>query len=192
MKHDLNGHRPVGRNVQQGAKSSHQEDPEYDGENASDLAQVDTALAALSQINPDTVAAQIALGYVNNMETGTAFSAETYAKSMSDMINDDMYWGDDFDQQQAYVDVYHVYAGLRDRTMSNATARLFLSGIRDGQLLPWLEEDLTALQDQWHLAALKLPGHRGALCRRIGPRTPKAKAAECSTMSANPLAVLTR
>ena len=98
-----------------------------------------------------------ALGYVNNMDNAPPFSAGTYAKAMTDMINDEMYWGGRFDHQQKYVDVYHIYAGLRDGSMSIQSATRFLTGIRHGQLLPWLEEDLTTLKDQWHAAAVMLP-----------------------------------
>jgi Iap family predicted aminopeptidase len=126
-------------------------------QHAVDLAQVDAALAALQQPVPNIAAALVALGYVNNMETATAFSAETYAQTMADMINGDMYWGDDFDQQQAYADVYGIFAGLRDATLSAQDAATALQAIKDTDLLPWLEADLTALEENWSLAAVKLP-----------------------------------
>ena len=126
-------------------------------QHAVDLAQVDEAIDALSQVPPDTNAALGALGYVNNMETATPFSAATYAKSMSDMINDNMYWGDDFDQQQKYVDVYSLYTGLRDTTMRISMVLAELRSIKETELLPWLEEDLNTLRDQWHLAAVVVP-----------------------------------
>ena len=100
-----------------------------------------------------------ALNNVNNMDNATAFSLATYTKTMDDMINDTMHWGDDFDQQQKYIDVYALYLGIDDETTSIADAITELQSIKDTQLLPWLEEDLLTLQDQWGLAeeVLRVP-----------------------------------
>jgi hypothetical protein len=78
-------------------------------------------------------------------------------RAISDaMINHQMYWGDDFDQQQAYIDVHGIYTGLSDGTLSRADALTALREIVLTQLRPWLQEDLGALTDAWQEAAATL------------------------------------
>jgi hypothetical protein len=98
-------------------------------------------------------AATRALGKVYSMEWGRWFSPEAYDAIMSGMISDEMYWGDDFDQQQSYVDVHGVYLELRDGTMSAADAVRELERIRRTELRPWLKEDLEILTTAWREAA---------------------------------------
>jgi len=75
---------------------------------------------------------------------------------MDSMISEEMYWGDDFDQQQTYVDVYGIYFGLEEGTLSIADAVEELAGIRRTQLRPWLREDLDSLRTAWREAAAAL------------------------------------
>jgi hypothetical protein len=63
-----------------------------------------------------------------------------------------MYWGDDFDQQQAYVDVHAIHRALQSGgSLSDAIAELQV--IRQTQLIPWLETDLAKLAEKWGQAA---------------------------------------
>jgi hypothetical protein len=100
--------------------------------------------------------AAFALGYVYNMEKATVFSAETYNQTMQGMINDEMHWGSEFDQQQRYVDVYGTYAGLVDGSLSASLATADLEGIKANDLVPWLQEDLNTLSTEWQNAATQL------------------------------------
>ncbi|UCE80688.1 MAG: M28 family peptidase [Methanobacteriota archaeon] len=89
------------------------------------------------------------LASVYTMEWGHLFSPDTYAATMGWMINDEMYWGDDFDQQQYYVNVHWIYAGLRDGTLTKQQAMTALDEIRRGELMPWIEVDLLKLEWAW-------------------------------------------
>ncbi|HDP97064.1 MAG TPA: M28 family peptidase [Euryarchaeota archaeon] len=115
-------------------------------QHAHDLGYVDSAIAALSRDKGRVNNAVKALESVYTMEWGHLFSPETYDTVMGWMINDCMYWGDDFDQQQAYVDVHWIYTGLKDKTLSVSAAITALEEIRNTQLIPWLEEDLAMLE----------------------------------------------
>ena len=99
-----------------------------------------------------------ALESVYTMEWGKYFSRETYVKTFDDMVNAFMYWGDDFDQQQMYVDVDAVYLGLKDGSMSRADAIDQLTWIRDSQLTPWFAEDIMTLEWAWTESAAILAG----------------------------------
>jgi hypothetical protein len=90
------------------------------------------------------------------MEWGRWFSPEAYEAIMSGMISDEMYWGDDFDQQQAYVDVHGILVGLRDGSTSTAEAVRQLRQTGRTELRPWLKEDLEALTTAWREAAALL------------------------------------
>ena len=92
------------------------------------------------------------------MEWGRHFSRHTYLTLFDAMVNTFMYWGDDFDQQQAYVDVQGIYLGLKDGSVTKADALRDLTWIRDAQLLPWFQEDLRTLAWAWTLAAAVLDG----------------------------------
>jgi hypothetical protein len=120
-----------------------------------DLGYVETAITALSEGRGRTAALR-ALGKVYSMEWGRLFSPEVYRAISAGMINHQMYWGDDFDQQQAYVDVHGIYTGLSDGTLSSADALTALREIARTQLRPWLQEDLGALTDTWQEAAATL------------------------------------
>ena len=65
----------------------------------------------------------------------------------------DLYWGAEWDQQQAYVDVQGIYLGLRDGQMSKAEAQSALETIRSNELVPWIQEDLSTLESAWRQAA---------------------------------------
>ena len=118
-----------------------------------DLAAIDTAVRALST-GPGRISTALrALETVSSMEWGHLFSPGTYRAISEQMINDTMYWGDDFDQQQAYVDVHAIHRGLGDGSMSRDRAATALEGIVRTQLLPWAEEDLMTLGLAWRDAA---------------------------------------
>lgn len=121
-----------------------------------DLVHVRAAIAALRDGSGRVPAARRALGQVYSMEWGRLFSPETYRAVMDWMINDEMYWGDDFDQQQAYVDVHGIYVGLKDGSLSIADALEELQAIKRTQLRPWLKEDLESLRTAWGQAAAML------------------------------------
>jgi hypothetical protein len=61
----------------------------------------------------------------------------------------EQYWGGDFDQAQAYVDIQGVYLGLKDGSMTADEAAGQLSWVIDVQLLPWLAEDVQSLEREW-------------------------------------------
>ncbi|HEX9909199.1 MAG TPA: hypothetical protein VGB78_12175, partial [Thermoplasmata archaeon] len=86
---------------------------------------------------------------VYTMEWGKYFSRATYVETFDSMVNTYMYWGDDFDQQQMYVDVQGIYLGLKDGSMSKADALSQLIDIRDNQLVPWFAEDIATLEWAW-------------------------------------------
>ena len=125
-------------------------------QHVNDLGAVDAAIAALSAGPGRVRSALRALERVYSMEWGHRFSPETYGATLDGMSSDPMYWGDDFDQQQRYVDVHGIYLGLRDGTLSAAAARQELRQIRRAQLLPWLKEDLGTLRTAWSDAAATL------------------------------------
>ncbi|MDH5565419.1 MAG: M28 family metallopeptidase, partial [Myxococcales bacterium] len=122
-------------------------------QHAHDLAQIDAAIAALSRGRGQVHTALGALEQVYTMEWGRLFSPETYHSVMDWMISDSMYWGDDFDQQQAYVDVHAIHRGLKDGSLELPGAISALQEIRRTQLIPWLEEDLGTLAWAWKEAA---------------------------------------
>lgn len=119
-----------------------------------DLVRVETAISALRAGRVPT--ALRALGKVSSMEWGRLFSPETYRATMDSMIGREMYWGDDFDQQQAYVDVHGIYLGLKEGTLSTSDAIEELASIRRTELRPWLREDLESLRTAWREAAATL------------------------------------
>ncbi len=105
---------------------------------------------AIGKLTRNSLAgAATALEGVYGMEWGKYFSLYTYQKTLYDMQDVFMYWGDDFDQQQAYIDVGPVYHGLRDGSMNKADALAQLTAIRDTQLLPWYEADLLVMSGAW-------------------------------------------
>lgn len=121
-----------------------------------DLGHVEAAIAALRDGSGRVPAALRALGHVYSMDWGRLFSPGIYRATMDSMISEEMYWGDDFDQQQSYVDVYGIYFGLEEGTLSIADAVEELAGIRRTQLRPWLREDLDSLRTAWREAAAAL------------------------------------
>jgi hypothetical protein len=120
-------------------------------QHVNDLSYVNAAMTALSKGQAGNAIA--ALSNVYTMQWGKYFSLETYEGEMDSMDQCFMYWGDDFDQQQAYVDVYSIYFGLKDGTMSEAAAYDALGEIKNSQLVPWLEADLDTLVWAWGDAA---------------------------------------
>jgi hypothetical protein len=120
-------------------------------QHAHDYGFVNSAIAALDRGR--TGNAMTALESVYTMEWGQYFSRGAYLDTFKNMQWDFMYWGDDFDQQQAYVDVHWVYLGLKDGSVSNADALDALKSIRDGQLFPWFVEDLEVQAWAWTTAA---------------------------------------
>jgi len=119
-----------------------------------DLGCIDSAIAALKRGGSGlTSNALKSLEGVYTMGWGHLFSPETYATAMSWMIAEPWYWGSDFDQQQAYVDVYWIWAGLKDGTLSTGDAISALEDVRQSQLIPWLEADLGTLEWAYSEAA---------------------------------------
>jgi len=120
-------------------------------QHVSDLACVNAAIVALTKGQVGNAVS--ALGNVYTMQWGRYFSEQVYQDEMDSMDECFMYWGDDFDQQQAYVDVHAIYFGLKDGSMSRSDALSALNTIKSAQLVPWLEADLGALAWAWDGAA---------------------------------------
>jgi hypothetical protein len=95
---------------------------------------------------------------VYTMEWGKFYSRETYVRTLDDMVNVFMYWGDDFDQQQKYVDVQGIYLGLKDGSMTRADAISQLTWIVNNQLVPWYAEDVGTLEWAWSDSSAILAG----------------------------------
>jgi len=98
-------------------------------------------------------AAVAALEDVRSMEWGRYCSRGTYLEVYGQMMYCFMYWGDDFDQAQDYIDIQGVYLGLKDGSMSVEEALGQLEWVRDNQLLPWYAEDVQTLEWAWTEAA---------------------------------------
>jgi len=116
-------------------------------QHAHDYGFVNQAITQLSKNQVENAVS--ALASVYTMEWGKYYSRETYLTVLDQMVGCFMYWGDDFDQQQAYVDVQGIYLGLKDGSMSRTTALNALTSIRDTQLIPWFETDLSAMKSAW-------------------------------------------
>ena len=116
-------------------------------QHAHDLGCIDSAVAALNRGRTSNALA--ALGTVYTMEWGKYFSRGSYLDTFNNMMNTFMYWGDDFDQQQAYVDVHWIYLGLKDGSLSGPDALNALKSIRNDQLIPWFEADLQIQAWAW-------------------------------------------
>jgi hypothetical protein len=113
-------------------------------QHATDHKAVAAAISALE--NGAVAGAVIALEGVRSMEWGKYCSREAYTEVFVQMTECFMYWGDDYDQAQGYVDVQGVYLGLKDGSMSSEEALSQLIWIRDNQLLPWFQEDVLTLE----------------------------------------------
>lgn len=120
-------------------------------QHAHDLGCIDSAIAAMNRGRTSNALA--ALGTVYTMEWGKYFSRESYMDTFNSMMNTFMYWGDDFDQQQAYVDVQWIYSGLSDGSLSGPDALNALKSIRNDQLIPWFEADLQVQAWAWTAGA---------------------------------------
>lgn len=103
--------------------------------------------AAISSLDNGAVAAAvIALAGVRSMEWGIYCGREAYMDVFAQMTECYMYWGDDYDQAQGYVDIQGVYLGLSDGTMSVEDALAYLTHVRDDLLLPWFVTDVQTLE----------------------------------------------
>jgi hypothetical protein len=116
-----------------------------------DLGFVNQAITQLGK--GQTGNALAALGSVYSMDWGKYFSRESYLDTFNSMMYAFQYWGDDFDQEQAYVDVHWIYLGLKDGSVSDQAALGALKSIRDGQLIPWFEADLNVQAWAWTTGA---------------------------------------
>jgi hypothetical protein len=123
-------------------------------QHVNDLSYVNAAMTALSRGQVGNAVA--ALSNVYTMQWGKYFSQKTYEDEMDSMDKCYMYWGAVYDQQQAYVDVYSIYFGLKDGTMTKSVAYDGLSEIKSTQLVPWLEADLGTLAWAWDSASVTL------------------------------------
>ena len=120
-------------------------------QHAHDLGFVNQAITQLGK--GQTANAMAALENVYTMEWGQYFSRESYLDTFNAMMYTFMYWGDDYDQQQANVDVHWIYLGLKDGSLSDADALNALKLTRDGQLIPWFEADLAVQAWAWTAGA---------------------------------------
>ena len=124
-------------------------------QHATDFEAVNTAIQVLSG-SGQVIGATRALERVRSMEWGIYCSAEVYDEVLAQMVDCFQYWGDDFDQAQAYVDVQDIYLGLKDGSMSKQDALSRLKDIRDDQLEPWFITDIETLAREWGNAAAPL------------------------------------
>ena len=113
-------------------------------QHATDYSAVSTAVQALENSQPNS--AVVSLELVRSMEWGIYCSREAYIEVYAQMMYCSMYWGDDFDQAQDYVDIQGVYLGLKDGSMSVEDALAQLVWVRDNQLEPWFVEDVLMLE----------------------------------------------
>ncbi len=116
-----------------------------------DLGYVNKAIAALAK--GQTGNAVAALENVYTMEWGRYCSRATYLEILREMVDEPLYWGGDFGQQQSYVDVQGIYLGLKSGSLSRTAALGDLRSMVNGQLTPWLAGDLTDLQTAYTEAA---------------------------------------
>jgi hypothetical protein len=123
-------------------------------QHATDYAAVTAAILSLE--NGQVDAATTALEGVRGMEWGMYCGRQAFIDVYAQMMYCFMYWGDDFDQAQAYVDVQGVYLGLRDGSMSVEEALTELGCVLQDQLEPWFEEDVLTLEREWTNAASPL------------------------------------
>jgi Zn-dependent M28 family amino/carboxypeptidase len=117
------------------------------GQHVHDYVGLSDAISDLSSGSANN--ALSALQGIYTMDWAPLCSLETYNLLMSWMINDEMYWADDFDQQQEYLDVYWVYLGLVSETLTDSEAQDILEDMREDLLIPWLQEDLLTLEWAW-------------------------------------------
>jgi len=120
-------------------------------QHATDHLAVTTAIAALD--NGAVNAATVALESVRSMEWGMYCSRGAYLEVYGQMMYCFMYWGDDYDQAQDYIDIQGVYLGLVEGSMSAEAALEQLEWVRDNQLIPWFVEDVQTLEWAWTEAA---------------------------------------
>ncbi|MDQ1372279.1 MAG: family peptidase [Candidatus Thermoplasmatota archaeon] len=125
-------------------------------QHATDYSAVSAAISALESGNPALAAD--ALEAVRSMEWGVYCSREAYVLVLGQMMDCFMYWGDDFDQAQDYVDIQGVYLGLRDGSMSVEDALAYLEEVRGGPdgLEAWFMEDVLTLEREWTNACVPL------------------------------------
>lgn len=116
-------------------------------QHSNDIGAINTAISALSRGRVQTALG--ALETVYGMEWGHYCSNATYNYILSWMINDEMYWGGEWDQEQAYVSVLWIYDGLKDGTMKPADGKVALNLVKTTQLDPWLFTDLKDLESAW-------------------------------------------
>jgi|GEM_PF-1006938 len=119
-------------------------------QHAHDINYLNSAISALQRGRISN--ALKALEKVYSMEWGHYFSRDTYLTVMDGMMETDLYWGAEWDQQQKYVDVQGVYHELKDGQITTSNAKSALENIRSQQLVPWLREDLSTLESAWNQA----------------------------------------
>ena len=120
-------------------------------QHAQDVNYLNSAISALQRGRISN--ALKALESVYSMEWGHRFSRDTYLTVMDGMMQTDLYWGAEWEQQQKYVDVQGVYHELKDGQITTSNAKSALENIRSQQLVPWLREDLSTLESAWVQAA---------------------------------------
>lgn len=116
-------------------------------QHSNDIGAIDAAISALSRGRVQTALG--ALETVYDMEWGHLCSNETYNFILSWMYNDELYWGGEWDQEQAYVSVLWIYDGLKEGTLSPVGAVAALNYVKATQLVPWLLADLMDLERAW-------------------------------------------
>ncbi len=122
-------------------------------QHATDHMAVASAILALE--SGDTTAAATALESVRSMEWGMYCGREAYLDVYGQMMYCAMYWGDDFDQAQDYIDIQGVYLGLTQGSMTIDEALAELESARL-TLEGWFTTDVLKLELEWGNAAVPL------------------------------------
>ena len=120
-------------------------------QHAHDISYLNSAVSTLQRGR--TANALKALESVYSMEWGHRFSRTAYLSVMNGMMQTDMYWGAEWDQQQEYVDVQGIYLGLKYGQITATNAKSSLENIKSQQLIPWLREDLSVLESALYQSA---------------------------------------
>jgi len=123
-------------------------------QHVNDLNYVDVAIDKFGKGTPSSRTQGLtALTSVYTMEWGNLFSNWTYHNTYQWMYNPTMYWGDDFDQQQAYIDIWWIWNGVTNGSVSLANAITALTAVKNNLLLPWLHTDLLVMENAFDNAS---------------------------------------
>jgi len=123
-------------------------------QHVNDLNYVDVAIDKFGKGTPSSRTQGLtALTSVYTMEWGNLFSNWTYHNTYQWMYNPTMYWGSVWDQQQAYIDIWWIWNGVTNGSVSQANAIIALTAVKNNLLLPWLHTDLLVMENAFDNAS---------------------------------------